>query len=288
MLRRDIDADREKFLYSLVESILNDASLGHLTVDEKASLITFLSEKRFPLPPTGTNNTQTRLRALKKATSDANRLANSLKLIDAQDVLLCDLENTQNNDISNKILNLSKTAEQLETRTKHLVEDAGLSARSTQTLRSLYAFPLVTTLEHYGIATSTRNDFLSISAIEDCKGKNKYLPEVDSNATAAMRCVMLALYTSNTKNIDWSLTVSLINLAKPLRDQSVEKNAICAEIKELMMPYVNQLHYNMSLTVDSFENHVEYKPSATQEDWLNRSQHLPIFIPNNSNHKKIH
>jgi len=281
MLRYDNDVDQDKFRSSLIESILNHPCLEHLSAGEKASLITFFTEKRPALPDPGPSDIQTRLRALKKAASDAKRLANSLNLIDAKDTLLGDLENSKSDNISDKIIYLNETAYELETRAKNLVEDAPTSTRSTQILRSLYAFPLLTTLESYGITTNTRNDFVSISAFEDSKEKGKYLPDIHGNATAAMRCIMLALHSSKTKNIDWSLTVSLIKLAKPLRDQSVASSGILAEIKELMSPYVNELHHNMSLTVDSFENHAEHELSAAQEDWFDRIHHLPNFIPAN-------
>lgn len=288
MLRSDSDTDHEAFRSSLVESILNHPSLGHLSAGEKTSLIAFLTEERPPLPRLIPSDTHTRLRALKKAASDTKRLANSLKLLDAQDIILCDLENPKSQKINDRINGLNETVDEIETRVKNLKEDIIISAKSTQMLRSLYAYPLLTTLENYGVATKIRNDFVSISALEDSNEKNTYLPDVDGNATAAMRCIMLTLHSSKTENIDWSLTVSLIKLGKPLRDQSIVSNKYLAELKALMAPYINELHHNMSLTVDLFENHVEHELSAAQENCFDRIHYLPNFIPASDKRITLH
>lgn len=288
MLRSDSDTDQETFRSLLIESILSHPSLGHLSAGEKASLIAFFIEERTALPCLTPSDTQDRLRALKKAASDTRRLANSLKLIDTQDIILCNLENPKSQKISDRIIDLNKATDEFEARAKHLTEDIAISAKSVQMLRSLYAFPMLTTLENYGIATKVRNDFVSISALADSKAKSKYLPDVKGNATAAMRCIMLALHSSRTENIDWSLTVSIIKLGKPLRDKSIFDNKLFAEIKEIMTPYVNQLNYNMSLTVETFENHAKHELSAAQEEWADRIQQLPNFIPADKSRITLH
>jgi hypothetical protein len=287
MLRCD-DKGRETFRSLLVESILNHTSLDHLSTAEKTTLIAFFSQKRSPLPIQRPCDVQARLRALKKAASDARRLTNSLRLLNTQDLVLHSHEATDSANISETISSLTKTALELDTRIKQLPEDSPSPTRSNQILRALYAFPLLAALDSYGIPVNTRNDFVSISALTECKTEDTFLPDVDGNATAAMRCVMLSLHSSGTQNIDWSLAASLIKVAKPMRDQSIVNNAKCAEIKNSMTPYVDQLNYAISLTVDSFETHAEHELSAVQEGWLENVGQLPDFTPTNLHKASLH
>lgn len=187
MLKYDNDVDQDIFRSSLIESILNHPCLKHLSAGEKASLITFLTENRPALPDPGPSDIKTRLRALKKAVSDAKRLANSLNLIDAKDALLGGLENAQSDNISDKIIYLNETADELKTRAKNLVEDAPTSAKSTKFLRSLYAFPLLTTLESYGITTNTCNQFPGCVGEFIPFGHRGLLPLMDADSTESRR-----------------------------------------------------------------------------------------------------
>lgn len=191
-------------------------------------------------------------------------------------------------NISAKISYLFQIALELETRITHLPEDSPPPSRSNQILRALYAFPLIAALDSYGIPVNTRNDFISMSAMGECKTEDTFLPEVDGKATVAMRCIMLAPYSSGTQNIDWSLAASLIKVAKPIRDQSVASNRNCAEIMNLMAPYVDQVNYAMSLTVDPFETRSEHELSAAQEDWFGDISLLPNFIETSFSKETLH
>jgi hypothetical protein len=271
-----------------VESILTHKSLDHLSTDEKTSLIAFFSQERSPLPIQRPCEVQARLRALKKAASDARRLANSLRLLNKQDVVLLSYEASDSANISAKISYLFQTALELETRITHLPEDSPTPTRSNQILRALYAFPLIAALDSYGIPVKTRNDFISMSATGECKTEDTFLPEVDGKATVAMRCIMLALHSSGTQNIDWSLAASLIKVAKPMRDQSLASNRNCADIINLVAPGVDQVNYAMSLTVDSFETQSEHELSAAQEDWFGDVSLLPNFIGTSLSKETLH
>ncbi|MFA0918730.1 hypothetical protein ACDH55_10695 [Pseudomonas tremae] len=259
MLRSDNDADQKRFRSLLIESILMHPSLDHLSPDRKDSLIGFLTEQKDGLIVLDKSDTQIRLRALAKAASDAKRLAHSLTLLNKHDIDVFNLTNSEKSDLSERTTNLKKMAQQLEIIAQHRVEDTSNYARKTKMLRALYARPLITKLQEYEISTNIRNDFVSTSAYIQPNESVQYLPDIQGNATAAMRCVMLALHSSNTKNLDWSLTVSLIKLGKPLVEQTAIQTKTLLELREIMTPYVNQLHYAMSLTVDALETHTEGK-----------------------------
>ncbi|OSR64357.1 hypothetical protein BV326_05810 [Pseudomonas syringae pv. actinidiae] len=259
MLRSDNDADQKRFRSLLIESILMHPSLDHLSPDRKESLIRFLTEQKDGLIVLDKSDTQIRLRALAKAASDAKRLAHSLTLLNKHDIDVFNLTNSEKSDLSERTTNLKKMAQELETIAQHRVEDTSNYARKTKMLRALYARPLITKLQEYEISTSIRNDFVSTSAYIQPNESVQYLPDIQGNATAAMRCVMLALHSSNSNNLDWSLTVSLIKLGKPLVEQTVIQTKTLLELREIMTPYINQLHYAMSLTVDALETHREGK-----------------------------
>ncbi|RMQ23083.1 hypothetical protein ALQ10_03411 [Pseudomonas savastanoi pv. glycinea] len=262
MLRSDNDIDQEQFRSQLIESILVHPSLDHLSPDRKASLIEFLTDQKTALIVTDGSQTQIRLRALRKAAADSKRLAHSLKLLNKFDADIFDLTNSGKSDLSERTKSLEKTAQELETIAQHLVEETSLHARKAKMLRAFYALPLITKIHEYGISTNIRNDFVSKSAYSQPNESTQYLPDIHSNATASMRCVMLALHSSKSKNLDWSLTVSLIKLGKPLVEKTVMQNKIFSEIEEFMTPYVNQLFYAMSLTADSLETHTDEKKSS--------------------------
>ncbi len=259
MLRSDNDADQKRFRSLLIESILMHPSLDHLSPDRKESLIRFLTEQKDGLIVLDKSDTQIRLRALAKAASDAKRLAHSLTLLNKHDIDVFNLTNSEKSDLSERTTNLKKMAQELEIIAQHRVEDTSNYARKTKMLRALYARPLITKLQEYEISTSIRNDFVSTSAYIQPNESVQYLPDIQGNATAAMRCVMLALHSSNSNNLDWSLTVSLIKLGKPLVEQIVIQTKALLELREIMTPYINQLHYAMSLTVDALETHREGK-----------------------------
>lgn len=259
MLRSDNDADQKRFRSLLIESILMHPSLDHLSPDRKESLIRFLTEQKDGLIVLDKSDTQIRLRALAKAASDAKRLAHSLTLLNKHDIDVFNLTNSEKSDLSERTTNLKKMAQELEIIAQHRVEDTSNYARKTKMLRALYARPLITKLQEYEISTSIRNDFVSTSAYIQPNESVQYLPDIQGNATAAMRCVMLALHSSNSNNLDWSLTVSLIKLGKPLVEQTVIQTKALLELREIMTPYINQLHYAMSLTVDALETHREGK-----------------------------
>ena len=272
MLRSDNDADQKRFRSLLIESILTHPSLDHLSPDRKASLIGFLTEQENALIVLDKSDTQIRLRALRKAASDATRLAHSLKLLDKHDIEAFNLTNSEKSDLSERTKNLNKMAQELETIAQHRVEDTSNYPRKAKMLRALYAWPLITKLENYGISTTIRNDFVSTSAYIQTSESVQYLPDIQGNATAAMRCIMLALHSSNSKNLDWSLTVSLIKLGKPLVEQTAIQTKALLELKEIMTPYINQLHYAMSLTVDALETHTEDKQCSNLSDRQDQPQ----------------
>ncbi|PPS34363.1 hypothetical protein [Pseudomonas amygdali] len=259
MLRSDNDADQKRFRSLLIESILMHPSLDHLSPDRKESLIRFLTEQKGGLIVLDKSDTQIRLRALAKAASDAKRLAHSLTLLNKHDIDVFNLTNSEKSDLSERTTNLKKMAQELEIIAQHRVEDTSNYARKTKMLRALYARPLITKLQEYEISTSIRNDFVSTSAYIQPNESVQYLPDIQGNATAAMRCVMLALHSSNSNNLDWSLTVSLIKLGKPLVEQTAIQTKTLLELREIMTPHINQLHYAMSLTVDALETHREGK-----------------------------
>ncbi|RMR02377.1 hypothetical protein [Pseudomonas syringae group genomosp. 7] len=259
MLRSDNDTDQKRFRSLLIESILMHPSLDHLSPDRKASLIRFLTEQKDGLIVLDKSDTQIRLRALAKAASDAKRLAHSLTLLNKHDIDVFNLTNSEKSDLSERTTNLKKMAQELEIIAQHRVEDTSNYARKSKMLRALYARPLITKLQEYQISTNIRNDFVSTSAYIQPNESVQYLPDIQGNATAAMRCVMLALHSSNSKNLDWSLTVSLIKLGKPLAEQTAIQTKTLLELREIMTPYINQLHYAMSLTVDTLETHTEGK-----------------------------
>lgn len=272
MLRSDNDADQEKFRSQLIESILVHPSLDHLSPDRKASLIGFLTEQKNELIVLDKSDTQIRLSALRKAASDAKRLANSLKLLNEHDVDVFNLTNSEKSDLGERTNNLNKMAQELETIAQHRVEDTSNYAKKARMLRALYAWPLITKLDEYGIPKTIRNDFVSTSACILPNESEQYLPDIQGNATAAMRCVMLALHSSNSKNLDWSLTVSLIKLGKPVVEQTAIQTKSLLELKEIMAPYINQLHYAMSLTVDALETHTDGKQYSNISDGQDQPQ----------------
>ncbi|KPX25629.1 hypothetical protein [Pseudomonas ficuserectae] len=272
MLRSDNDADKERFRSLLIESIIMHPSLNHLSPDKKKSLIGFLTEQKDGLIVLDKSDTQIRLRALTKAASDAKRLAHSLTLLNKHDIDVFNLTNSDKSDLSERTTNLKKMAQELETIAQHRVEDTSNYARKARMLRALYAWPLITKLQEYEISTTIRNDFASTSAYVQPNESVQYLPDVQGNATVAMRCIMLALHSSNSKNLDWSLTVSLIKLGKPLVEQTVIQTKALLKVKEIMTPYVNQLHYAMSLTVDALETHTDDKQYSNISDRQNQPQ----------------
>ncbi|KPX11581.1 hypothetical protein ALO71_101850 [Pseudomonas amygdali pv. dendropanacis] len=272
MLRSDNHADQKRFRSLLIESILMHPSLDHLSPDRKASLISFLTEQNNALIVLDKSDTQIRLRALRKAASDAKRLAHSLNLLNEHDIDVFNLTNSEKTDLSERTQKLNKMAQELETIAQHRVEDTSNYAKKAKMLRALHAWPLITKLEEYGISTTIRNDFVSTSTYIQPDESVQYLPDIQGNATAAMRCVMLALHSSNSKNLDWSLTVSLIKLGKPLVEQTVTQTRSLLELKEIMTPYINQLHYAMSLTVDALETHTDDKQYSNRSNRQEQSQ----------------
>ena len=277
MLRVNSEMDCAAFRLALIGRILEHVEIQILSDDQRTALFEALDKPGETFFGFQSADIQPRLRSLRKAASDARRLAQSLKLVDELDVENFDHGSDESIKISSQIKALDATADRLEIVINEVLEKSKRTPTLVRFFKALHAFPLVNTLALYNIPPSTRNDFTSRGTGVKDVDKNVFLPDLTANTTLAMKCVMLNLFSLNVSKLDWSTTITMIEYGKDFSKQVAHNDAVGRQLRELASPLVESLHRAMARTVES----IGFEPDETlvqeQEEEFRLMQLLPDF-----------
>lgn len=221
MLKSDDPHDRSVFRSNLVASIQRADAACALSASNQDRLIQELAE----LPSRGILRNPTsapeaaRLRALKKAASDARRLKQAIGRLDSLDAASLDQQLHPKAPLDAVIELLARVADSSE---RQAAAVAGAARAAKALAHGMVGFELLKVLEKFGLPCTVRNDFDSRppSAADDrriLRGRARayeFLPPLDSGASLGMRCALLVLFNEGVRELDWSQARTLISAGR--------------------------------------------------------------------------
>lgn len=212
-----------------------------------------------------------RKRSLEKVAKNMRRAAQSVKLLNEEDVaLLNDVDDQQITSCGQSVALLESMARNAERLAEH---HAGPQLNIYRWIMfGLLGEALFELLIEFGIHRTTQKGFHSKQDAED-------LPLLDTFTTPFMVCAMLALLDSGAENLDWSATIALYEAGKLSRESKGDLQGQMEATSPRLADSVKGWKREMILS--KF-------PYFYDKDWDLESEwqltNLPIFIPADSPH----